>query len=353
MRRKYLRLLVVALLVAGGLTIASSASNAAPSAATGAVARATDGRNAVKFWTWARVNRAKPRDFVFDAALGSFRPARSNKSMKRRIGAESFPNLGASWTAGGTVAGTTGRVFFVLGTSYYSCSGSVVNDGSTPNRSLIVTAAHCAYDETRDVWATNWIFVPDYDSSPARFTSSGSFCDDTKYGCWAAQSLVVSKVFADQPSFNGTAVLHDYAFAVVPQGGKKTSQLDAEVGGQSIGFTTREFEADTWMFGYPAQGRYRGTDLMYCSGLLAYDRLTNWGTYRLPCRMTGGASGGPWFSPFTDTGTSAGTGTIFSVTSYGYGGTKALYGSFFGNETQQMFATAKLASAGNVLWEQP
>lgn len=352
MRKKLLRLLVVALVIAGGVTIATSSSNAAVSREARAVSRGVEKRNPVKFWTWARVAKARPRDFVFDASMGAFRPARSHRTM-RKVVSDGFPNTGSSWTSGGRVVGTTGRVFFAMGSQYYSCSASVVNDDATSGRSLIVTAAHCVYDETNDAWATNWIFVPNYDSSPARFTGSGSFCDDTAYGCWTAQSLVAPKVFADQPSFNGTAVLHDYAFAVVGTGGRTNTQLDSQVGAQAIGFTFRDNEANTWMFGYPAQGRYKGSDLVFCSGYLGYDRLTLWGTYRLACGMTGGASGGPWFSPFTDTGTSVGTGTIFSVTSYGYGGTKALYGSFFGDETSNMFSVAKSIAPGNSLYVQP
>lgn len=350
MRHKYLKLIVAALVVAGGVVVASSASNAAAERTSMApTVSASGSRNPAKFWTWARVRKATPRDFVFDRSTGSFRSARRQKAMRLDM----FTNLGASWTSGGAVATTTGRVFFALGTNYYSCSGTVVDDNGTSNRSVVVTAAHCAYDETRDIWATNWIFVPDYDSSPAAFTTSGSFCESTTYGCWSAKSLVVPKTFADQPSFNDTAVKHDYAFAVVSLGGTKNTHLDAEVGDQAIDFTTRDNEANTWIFGYPAQGKYRGNDLVYCKGLLGWDPALDWSTYRLPCRMTGGASGGPWFSPFVDSGQSVGTGTIFSVTSYSYGGSKALYGSIFGAETQQMLAVAFTIAPGNSLFQQP
>lgn len=351
MRRRYLRFVVAALLVAGGVAVASSTSQAAaPSTGNGVSAGVSrivnPGNNSViRFWTKARIKKAKPRDIVFNPATRRFKVAPS-----RKFKLDSTTNLGSSWTAGGRVLKTTGKVFFAMGTQYYVCSGSVVDDGLAADRSLVLTAAHCAYDETNNVWATNWMFVPDYDSSPADLTTSGSFCEDTVYGCWTARSLVVPRVFASQPSFNGTAARHDYAFAVVGAGGKSATQLDAEVGVQAVGYNTRDLESTTLLFGYPSQARYKGKDLMYCRGYLGFDRVLDYETYRLPCRLTAGSSGGPWFSPFEESGPSVGTGTIFSVTSYGYTGIKALYGPFFGSETLQMFALSLSLASGNVLY---
>lgn len=353
MRRRYARLIVAALLVVGGIAVASASSQAAPAVrqqsqlpAAGAVSRIVNpgSSSAIKFWTKARLKKARPRDYVVNPASRRFRPAPS-----RRFTFSPTGTIGASWNAGGPVNKTTGKVFFAMGAQYWVCSGSVVLDGAATDRSIVVTAAHCAYDETNNVWATNWMFVPDYDSSPAALTASGSFCENTTYGCWTARSLVVPRVFASQISFNATAARHDYAFAVLGTGGKKSTHLDAEVGGQAIGYTTREFESTTHLFGYPSQGRYKGGDLMYCSGWLGYDVATDYETYRLPCRLTAGTSGGPWFSPFEESGSSVGTGTIFSVTSYGYAGIKALYGPFFGTETSQMFTVATSIGSGNVL----
>jgi hypothetical protein len=59
--------------------------------------------------------------------------------------------------------------------------------------------------------------------------------------------------------------------------------------------------------------------------------------------MTGGSSGGPWFSPF-----SSGSGTLMSVNSYGYSGITAMHGPKLNAETQSMFQTAA-GTAGNVI----
>lgn len=297
----------------------------------------------IKFWTNKRIAAAVPRDFELNARTGRFQ-LRGKPTNPDTV-------LGASWTGGGVVAESTGKVFFSLGTSYYSCSASVVTD-AVPTRSIIVTAGHCAYDEVNNQFAQNWIFVPAYDASPASFDTDGLFCDSTAYGCWVAQSLVVSNEFAAAETFNVTAAQHDYAFAVVGAGGKSDLQLDQIVGTQFVETSGRvEIETDSWIFGYPAAGKYKGNDLMYCRNLLYFDGRygVDWSTYKLACGMTAGSSGGPWFRQFSMIEPTAGMGTIFSVTSYSYGGTKNLYGPMLDIEAAQMLQVASTTNS-NVLY---
>lgn len=292
----------------------------------------------VAFWTKARVARAIPRDFVFDPATKTYRPA------ARPGGGSSSTTLGSSWTAGGEVLETTGKVLFAMGGSYYVCSASVVDDTVT-GRSLVLTAAHCAYDETAGAFATNWMFVPDYDSAPAPLTTSGSFCASTTLGCWTASALVVHNGYATAGGFNDQAVVHDFAFAVVNGGGKSgTAQLDATVGGHPIRFSSVSGGADTYLFGYPASGKYKGKDLVYCRGPLGFDPYTANATYRVGCNMTGGSSGGPWFTPFA-----GGSGTLISVNSYGYSGITAMHGPKLDANTAALFDAAGTASANTVV----
>lgn len=306
----------------------------------------------LKYWSKGRMKQARSRDFVFNPATRKFRPAPSRGYYRLTGGV-----LGASWTDGGEVLLNSGKVFFTLGRYQWQCSGTVVDDPSG-DRSVVVTAAHCAYDEKSNQWATNWIFVPEYDSQP------GSTCATTKHGCWVAQSLIVPNVYAAQSSFNTTATKHDYAFAVVGAGGNGTPrQLDSVVGSQPMNHTRYstpggpDFESDTWLFGYPAQARYKGADLMYCHGYLDLDLATDYATYRLPCRLTGGTSGGGWFSPFngpeTEPTSDVGQGTVISVTSYGYSGVKALFGPQFGEESAAMYELAAVTPVGNVLYSRP
>ena len=133
------------------------------SGATGAAARGTSGPDrsdhdrVVAFWTNERVAQAIPRDFDFDPNSKSFRPAGKPAAGGS---SSSTTTLGSSWTAGGEVLKTTGKVLFAMSGSYYVCSASVADD-TVSGRSIILTAGHCAYDETGHALATNWMFVPD------------------------------------------------------------------------------------------------------------------------------------------------------------------------------------------------
>jgi hypothetical protein len=353
-RRRRATLLVVAAVVAGVLaagaaTGAAGAAGAGGPAGPAASARAQHDR-VVAFWTPERVARAVPRDFVFDPASQSFRPAAKPDAAPPKGGGGggggggSTTVIGASWTGGGEVAKSTGKVLFALGSTYYVCSAAVVND-AVSNRSLILTAAHCVFDESTGVFATNWMFVPDYDSAPARLTASGSFCSQTVYGCWVANALVVHRGFATAGSFNTQATLYDFAFAVVGGGGKSgTAQLDATVGSHPVQFSTAANGADTFLFGYPAAQKYKGNDLVYCRGPLGTDPLNSGLTYRVGCDMTGGSSGGPWFTPFAN-----GTGTQMSVNSYGYSGITAMHGPKLNADTQSLYTTAGTAASNTIV----
>jgi hypothetical protein len=166
------------------------------------------------------------------------------------------------------------------------------------------------------------------------------------YGCWTASALVVADGFATAGGFNSQAIVHDYAFAAVGAGGKSgAAQLDATVGGHPIQFSSLPGGADTYLFGYPAAGKYRGKDLVYCRGPLGFDANVANATYRVACNMTGGSSGGPWFTPFSP---STGSGTMVSVNSYGYSGVTAMFGPKLNAETQSMFAVAGTATANTI-----
>ena len=74
---------------------------------------------------------------------------------------------------------TTGKVFWSLGNNYYGmCSASVI---SSDNRDLLVTAAHCIFDQNQGGFLINhqWVFVPGYHNGqrphgtyPARYMTT-------------------------------------------------------------------------------------------------------------------------------------------------------------------------------------
>ena len=278
----------------------------------------------VAYWTPARVAGAIPRDFVFDEARGFLPHARP--------GSGGSGTTGSSWNGGGLIKEASGKVLFTMAGNNYVCSGSVATDGVS-GRSLVLTAGHCAYDETNGAFATNWLFVPDFDASPT-FN-----CPQTQYGCWTADALVVHSGYATAGGFNTQATLHDFAFAVVEGGGHSgTAQLDDTVGSFPVaipGFTAVAQTA--YAFGYPAAQKYRGNDLVYCSGAIFEDPYNDELTWGLPCGMTGGSSGGPWLSGFS---TNTGSGSLSSLNSYGYSGVKAMHGPKFNSDTQAVFDRA-------------
>lgn len=326
------------LCVSGAAAVVAVSSGVVPIAASQGAPRGSGSsghERIVSFWTNDKVAQAQPRDFVYNPKTRRFERGKPGGSGG---------TVGASWAAGGEVLKTTGKVLFAIGSSYYVCSASTADD-VVSGRSLILTAGHCVFDESTGAFATNWMFVPDYDSAAPSLDSAGLFCASTTLGCWTASALVVHSGFASAGAFNQQAIVHDFAFAVVGPGGKSgTAQLDQTVGGHPIQFSAVAGGTPTWLFGYPAAGKYMGKDLVYCQGALGFDALVANATYKVGCNMTGGSSGGPWFAPF-----SAGSGTLMSVNSYGYSGVKSMYGPKLNSKAQQLFAAAETATANTVV----
>lgn len=286
----------------------------------------------VAHWTAERLAAAVPRDFAFDAHRGFVPMARP--------GGGSGTTTGSSWNGGGLIKEASGKVYFEMAGGAYVCSGAVATD-TRSGYSLVLTAAHCAYDETNRRFATNWLFIPDFDQSPT-FT-----CANTQYGCWSASSLVVHSGYATAGGFNTQATVHDFAFAVVGAGGKGGTQLDATVGSLPVAIPGFNAPGETaYAFGYPAAGKYKGNDLVYCAGQIFEDPYNDELTWGVPCKMTGGSSGGPWLSNFS---TSTGSGGLSSVNSYGYSGVSAMHGPKFNADTQDVYNAANTATTQNVV----
>ena len=334
------RLLLVLLLVIGGLPILTAASNGG---GNGAEARAEHQR-IVDFWTHARVSQARPRDFVRAPGGGYVPAARPGGGVVS----------GSSYNNGGAVDGTVGKVLFAMGGSFFVCSATVVADPTNNSRSIVLTAGHCVFDETGGDFATNWVFIPDYDAAPAPLsTSSNAYCDDTLYGCWTADALVVHEGYATAGGFNDQAVAHDWGFVVTGLGGHGANALvedDLEAvygtGTQAISFTAITFGTEGYAFGYPAAGKYKGKDLTYCRGPVDGDPLNDDNTYRMNgCKMTGGSSGGSWMRNFSE---ATGFGTVFSLNSYGYSGISAMHGPIFNANTGDTYDDALTANANTI-----
>jgi hypothetical protein len=305
---------------------------AAPVLAGDAQAKAkAEQQRIVNYWTAERIANAKPRDFV-KGADGKFVP-------KAKPGG----GTGASWTQGGPVVQRTGKVLFTMDGGNWVCSASVVND-SRSTHAVILTAAHCAYDEVNHVHATNWIYVPSFDTSPT-FT-----CSQATYGCWTALGLVVDSGYATAGGFNTQATIHDFAFAIVGAGTNGTQADAIVVNGQSVGSYPIAYPAISTgqavhAFGYPAAGRYKGKDLTFCTGPTFNDQYNDDLTWGIACNMTGGSSGGPWLGGFTQ----AGGGTLTSLNSYGYSGLSNMYGPKFNANTQAVYNRANTSTSNQIV----
>jgi V8-like Glu-specific endopeptidase len=312
---------------------------AGSSGAAAAAAQAEHDR-IVAYWTPARMAAAIPRDLqpagspVIPAAKGGIPGPPSGGGGGGGGGGDPTAVTGASWTHDGPVLDLTGKVYFVVYPWAYVCSGSVVNDGTRSDYSLVLTAGHCAYDFKKG-FVTNWMFIPDFDANPV--SGYPPACGNTRYGCWTASGLVVNSGFSSQRNFTSTATRYDWAFAVVGPGGKSSTQLDG-LGSYPIQFGGVSAGNRLAAFGYPAADPYDGTDLTYCAGNIFSDSNNSNYTWGMKCNMTGGSSGGPWLAGLVETDGTGGT--LSSLNSYGYQGGDSMYGPKFNGATEATYNAA-------------
>ena len=323
------RLAVVLAIVAG----LAGGAFALPGTGVAADPAAAEAQRLEAYWTGDRIRSATPRDLVLDAPpvdAGAAAAPGDPLSPDRAVAAVD----GAPWTGGGAILQRSGQILFTLDGGDYSCTGSVVQDSGDPAYSLVITAAHCAYDEGTDHFATNWVYVPAWDTTP-----DAAGCGETAYGCWYARELVVHSGWANEEDLTVAAVRHDYAIAVVGPGGTGNTQLDA-LGAYALRTNGVQTNDAVTIFGYPAMAPYTGDDLIYCDGPLGFDPFVK--TWGLLCDMTGGASGGPWLHGSADP--ASGTGQVASVSSYRINGDPNLYGPRFDGATLKVYVAAKVAT---------
>ncbi|MFE9023031.1 trypsin-like serine peptidase [Streptomyces sp. NPDC007808] len=319
---------VTALVTAGALAVPASAaprpdtSNNVSSVPAGAQQQARD------FWTAERMRTATPLDLVTvdgradggkalrkgtPSTVSPSAPAKALGKAAGGIGLMAFPNSGGQWTGGGAVVSTAGRVFFTHQGRTASCSGNAV---TSANKSTVITAGHCV--KLQGAWHTNWVFVPGYHDGQA------------PYGRWSATKTLSTPQWTASEDIN-----YDIGAAVVaPLDGKKLTDV---VGGQGLAFNTG-YNLRMYSFGFPAAAPYDGEKFIYCSGTTNRDFLLS-NDHGMTCNMTGGASGGPWFTRFDE---ATGTGLLSSVNSFKYNFLpNRMYGPYFGADAQNLYQTAQ------------
>lgn len=221
----------------------------------------------------------------------------------------------AEWTCEGEVQTAAGRLLYQMGSSYYVCSGTVVNDGAF-DRTVILTAAHCVYDDASKAFATNVMFIPDQDGTTGNGTDFD--CSNDPLGCWAVSFGVVDPNWASREWPNN--IDWDYAYYVVENVGSHSpasgssagpdTALDSVAGIMDISFTAPQVSTYTYALGYSYN---MDPSFRYCAQGMSTAGSVNW--WLGNCGMSGGASGGPWTQSSAN---DLGKGPLMSVNSWGY-----------------------------------
>ncbi|ACZ84951.1 trypsin-like serine peptidase [Streptosporangium roseum] len=337
--RRRARLVPIITLVAGSTLLPAAVAHSAGAAAAGpqpigkeAADTTTEQRTVRRYWTEAKMETAQPLDTLapkkdavrLTAAAIAAQAAADPVSVPAtspagdgvtaaRASAAARASTGSAWTRGGAITTTAGRVFFTYQGRNASCSGNAV---TSDNGSTVITAGHCV--KMGGAFHGNWVFVPGYDRG------------DRPHGTWVATTLYTTPQWNNSEDIN-----YDVAAAVVaPLNGRSLTDV---VGGQGVSFN-RARRQQMHSFGYPAAAPYGGSKLVYCAGR-AFDDFLMSRDIGLNCNMTGGSSGGPWFTDF-DEGT--GLGTLNSVNSFKYGFAAGwMFGPYFGTEAQAVYEAAQ------------
>ncbi|NVK43354.1 MAG: hypothetical protein HWE39_19095 [Oceanospirillaceae bacterium] len=246
------------------------------------------------------------------------------------------------WSYGGGVQTAAGRIYFEMPSNAklkgpwngYVCSGTVVTD-ETAGRSVILTAAHCVYDDANKAFAKNVLFIPNQDETTGSGTDLN--CNNDPLGCWIPEFGVVdanwtTSTFPDN-------IPWDYAHYVVLD-----ESLEVDAGSLPLSFDPPVVDDGTDGAGSPdfthALGYSYSDDpnFMYCAEDMTTEGTDNW--WLPSCGLSGGSSGGPWVQPMD---TSTGSGAVISVNSWGYTTSPGMAGpKLAGTSASCVFEEAKM-----------
>lgn len=266
-------------------------------------------------------------------------------------GGGSYIVTNAGWDAGGTVQTAAGRIYFQMPSNAmrkrwagYVCSGTVATDATT-GRSVIVTAAHCVYDDANKAFARNVLFIPNQDGTTGAGTDTN--CSNDPIGCWVPAFGLVDVNWTTRTFPNNIA--WDYAYYVVSDTAAHspgitpttTDALDEEAQSLAVNFTMPAMgdgdPAATSIDFTHALGYSYSDDpnFMYCAEDMTTEGNVNW--WLPSCELSGGSSGGPWLQPVED-----GNGPIISVNSWGYTTSPGMAGpKLVGTSAGCLFTEAK------------
>ena len=258
----------------------------------------------------------------------------------------------AVWTTGGVVGTAAGRIYFEMPNnakrkgpwSAFVCSGTVVTDDTTL-RSVILTAAHCVYDDVKKAYARNVLFIPDQAGTNGSGTDLN--CDNDPLGCWVPSFGVVDVNWTTTTFPNN--IEWDYAYYVVNDTGahsgfaSTSDSLDVAAQAMPVSFLPPYIDdtvpgASSVDFTHALGYSYsEDPKLMYCAEDMTTEGAANW--WLPSCGLSGGSSGGPWVQLMD---LSLGSGDVISVNSWGYSNSPGMAGpKLAGTSAECVFTMAR------------
>lgn len=237
--------------------------------------------DATGYWTAEKLKNAIPADRL----AGPTTSTKQGQSTSSGIASRPIAPKGMAPDAD-PVPSTAGKVFFTYNGLNYVCSASTINNNY---KNLIITAGHCVHSGAGQGWHANIVFAPSYYNG-----QSGA-------GLWNWTGARTFNSWINSSDFS-----HDQAFVTMAQ--QNGQNLIDRVGGNGLVWGNGRDQANTRIWGWPAEPPYNGEVPYYCDG-----NTYAWGSTdaALGCTMNGGASGGPWMKDRIN----ADLGYVFAVTS--------------------------------------
>ena len=211
----------------------------------------------------------------------------------------------------------SGKLFFQDGTSSFVCSASVIK------QRLVVTAAHCVYDNVAKRSYTNFRFIPAYKNGAA------------PYGTWTPAQIWTMTGYRTGSTCQTNLVVCQDDIAVLVMRDNASTKIGNRVGWYGYtwnfpGYVTSALFGNKRVtqitqIGYPA-GQDGGNLMLRNDSLGFLDAALKNNTI-IGSLMTGGSSGGPWLQNFGQpvvnsalytNGLYSAPNVVSGVTSWGY-----------------------------------
>lgn len=238
-------------------------------------------------------------------------------------------------------AAPVGKVFFDSPEGHMVCSGTVVKDPAHPGKSnLVWTAGHCVHAGQKGGWYRNIAFVPSYNDKglPGAQVNSAPVQDVAPYGVyWADWAQTSSQWISQGAETGGAGAPYDFSVLhVKPEAGSGKSLEETVGNALTVDFDVPQVKSVQSMgaWGYPAAPPFDGQKMYDCvdrPGRLSLDPAQPT-MYRIGCTMTGGSSGGGWFTQGPD-----GKAVLVSNTSIGPANSTWLAGPHLGPEAKGVY----------------